>query len=75
MTEPLLTLDGVSAGYGDLTILRDISLSVAAGEVEQNLSLIEQVADRVIVIDHGEIVHQTRNGPDMRAEILEKLKV
>lgn len=43
--------------------------------VEQNLSLIEQVADRVIVIDHGEIVHHAYKGPNLRAEILEKLKV
>jgi len=43
--------------------------------VEQNLSLIEQVADRVILMDHGKIIHEQPKGPTLRAEILDKLKV
>ncbi|WP_329351972.1 ATP-binding cassette domain-containing protein [Streptomyces sp. NBC_01261] len=32
-TEPVLTLDGVSAGYGDMVALRDFSLRVAPGQI------------------------------------------
>ncbi|MGE0304239.1 MAG: ABC transporter ATP-binding protein [Acidimicrobiia bacterium] len=31
--DPVLQLDGVTAGYGDATVLRDVSLAVHAGEV------------------------------------------
>jgi len=78
----LLCLDEPTEGVQPENIAHmadEIRESAQAGRglvvVEQNLSLIEQVADRVIVIDHGEIVHETRNGPDMRAVILGKLKV
>ncbi|GLT10896.1 ATP-binding cassette domain-containing protein [Sulfitobacter porphyrae] len=78
----LLCLDEPTEGVQPENITHmaeEIRAAAEAGRglvvVEQNLSLIEQAADRVIVIDHGEIVHQTRNGPEMRAEILEKLKV
>ena len=33
MSRPLLRLQGVQAGYGDLTAVRDVSLEVAAGEI------------------------------------------
>src|SRR5258708_14225105 len=33
MAEPLLTIEGLSAGYGDVRVLWDISLAVAAGEI------------------------------------------
>jgi len=33
MAEPLLTIEGLSAGYGDVRVLWDISLSVDAGEI------------------------------------------
>jgi len=33
MAEPLLTIDGLSAGYGDVRVLWDISLAVEAGEI------------------------------------------
>jgi branched-chain amino acid transport system ATP-binding protein len=33
MAEPLLTVEGLSAGYGDVRVLWDISLSVEAGEI------------------------------------------
>jgi branched-chain amino acid transport system ATP-binding protein len=33
MAEPLLTVEGLSAGYGDVRVLWDISLSVDAGEI------------------------------------------
>jgi branched-chain amino acid transport system ATP-binding protein len=32
-TTPLLSLDGISVAYGETVVLRDLSLSVAAGEV------------------------------------------
>ncbi|WP_282096233.1 ATP-binding cassette domain-containing protein [Epibacterium ulvae] len=43
--------------------------------VEQNLSLIEAIADRVIVMDHGAIIHETTNGTELRNEISNLLKV
>ena len=33
MAEPLLTIEGLSAGYGDVHVLWDISLAVQAGEI------------------------------------------
>jgi branched-chain amino acid transport system ATP-binding protein len=33
VAEPVLTVDGVSAGYGDVRVLWDVSLEVAAGEI------------------------------------------
>jgi branched-chain amino acid transport system ATP-binding protein len=33
MAEPLLTIEGLAAGYGDVRVLWDISLTVAAGEI------------------------------------------
>src|SRR4030081_2600004 len=33
MAEPLLTIEGLSAGYGDVRVLWDINLTVAAGEI------------------------------------------
>src|SRR6195256_1808003 len=33
MAEPLLTIEGLSAGYGDVRVLWDISLSVTGGEI------------------------------------------
>jgi len=33
MPEPLLTIEGLSAGYGDVRVLWDISLTVEAGEI------------------------------------------
>src|SRR5258708_23658140 len=33
MAEPLVTIEGLSAGYGDVRVLWDISLAVAAGEI------------------------------------------
>src|ERR1700748_390221 len=33
MPEPLLALEGLSAGYGGVPVVRDLSLTVGAGEV------------------------------------------
>ena len=33
MAEPLLTVENLAAGYGDVRVLWDISLTVAAGEI------------------------------------------
>ena len=33
MAEPILTVEGLAAGYGDVRVLWDISLAVAAGEI------------------------------------------
>ena len=33
MAEPILTVEGLAAGYGDVRVLWDISLTVPAGEI------------------------------------------
>jgi branched-chain amino acid transport system ATP-binding protein len=33
MAEPLLTIEGLSAGYGDVRVLWDVSLTVEAGAI------------------------------------------
>jgi len=33
MTEPLIVIEGLSAGYGDVRVLWDVSLSVETGEI------------------------------------------
>lgn len=33
MSEPLLKVQGLSAGYGEMTVLRDITLEIARGEI------------------------------------------
>lgn len=43
--------------------------------VEQNLSLVEAVANQVILLDHGECVFRTANGPHMRDQVIERLTI
>jgi ABC-type branched-subunit amino acid transport system ATPase component len=43
--------------------------------VEQNLTLVEAVADKVIVIDHGEIIYRSATMPNLRQEIEAQLRV
>ena len=43
--------------------------------VEQNLNLIEEVADRVYLLDRGACAFDTPNGPDLRAALLERLRI
>lgn len=43
--------------------------------VEQNLTLVEAVANQVLLLDHGECVFRTANGPDMRDQIIERLAI
>ena len=43
--------------------------------VEQNLNLIEEVADRVYLLDRGACVFDAPNGPDLRAALLERLRI
>ena len=43
--------------------------------VEQNLNLVEAVADRVYLLDRGACVFDAPNGPDLRAALLERLRI
>lgn len=43
--------------------------------VEQNLTLVEAAANQVLLLDHGECVFRTTNGPDMRDQIIERLAI
>ena len=43
--------------------------------VEQNLNLIEETADRVYLLDHGRCALEAPNGPGLRAELLERLRL
>ncbi len=43
--------------------------------VEQNLTLVEAVASQVFLLDHGECVFRTANGPEMRDQIIGRLKI
>lgn len=43
--------------------------------VEQNLSLVEAVADHVYLLDHGECVFDTENGDRMRQTISDHLNI
>ena len=43
--------------------------------VEQNLNLIEEVADRVYLLDRGTCVFDAPNGPELRAALLERIRI
>ena len=43
--------------------------------VEQNLNLIEDVADRVYLLDRGTCVYDAPNGPDLRTALLDRLRI
>lgn len=43
--------------------------------VEQNLNLIEEVADRACLLDRGACTFEARNGPGLRADLLERLRI
>ena len=43
--------------------------------VEQNLNLVEEVADRVYLLDRGACVYDAPNGPDLRAALQERLRI
>lgn len=43
--------------------------------VEQNLNLVEEVADRVYLLDRGACVYDAPNGPDLRAALLDRLRI
>ena len=43
--------------------------------VEQNLNLIEAVADRVYLVDRGTCAFEARNGPGLRDALLERLGI
>ena len=43
--------------------------------VEQNLNFIEEVADRVYLLDRGACVFDAPNGPDLRPALLERLQL
>ena len=43
--------------------------------VEQNLNLIEDVADRVYLLDRGACTYDAPNGPDLRAALLDRLRI
>ena len=43
--------------------------------VEQNLNLIEEIADRVHLVDRGSCAFEARNGPGLRAALLERIRI
>ena len=43
--------------------------------VEQNLNLIEELADHVHLIDRGACVYEARNGPGLRAALVDRLRI
>ena len=43
--------------------------------VEQNLNLVEEVADRVYLLDRGACVYDAPNGPGLRAALLDRLRI
>lgn len=43
--------------------------------VEQNLTLVETIAHQVLLLDHGECVFRTANGPELRNEIIQRLAI
>lgn len=43
--------------------------------VEQNLSFVEQVADDVLLLDHGNIVFTSPFGPDTRAQLQQQMAI
>ena len=43
--------------------------------VEQNLNFIEEVADRVYLLDRGACVFDAPNGPELRAALLDRLRI
>ena len=43
--------------------------------VEQNLNLVEEVADRVYLLDRGACVYDAPNGPDLRAALLDRIRI
>lgn len=43
--------------------------------VEQNLTLVEHVADHVYLLDHGECIFETARRPNMRQVISERLNI
>ena len=61
----MLTLSGVSAGYGSFPALFDVTLDVAIGEAVgvvgpngAGKTTLMRVVDRVIVLDHGEKIFE-----------------
>ena len=43
--------------------------------VEQNLNLVEEVADRVYLLDRGACVYDAPNGPGLHAALIERLRI
>lgn len=56
-----------------------ITRAKAAGRgfliVEQNLSLVEAVADQAVLMDHGECIYTHTGTTDLRAELSSRLKI
>ena len=78
----LVVLDEPTEGVQAENIARmagAIRAAAAAGRaflvVEQNLNLVEEVADRVYLLDRGACVFDAPNGPDLRAALLERLRI
>ncbi len=43
--------------------------------VEQNLGLVELTADRAYLLDHGDCVYEASNGPDLRAQLSDRMQI
>ena len=78
----LVILDEPSEGVQAENIARMVAAirEAAAGGraflvVEQNLNLVEEVADRVYLLDRGACVYDAPNGPDLRAALLDRLRI
>lgn len=57
------------------TLIRERAAGRSFLVVEQNLTLVEAVADHVYLLDHGECVFDTENSAQMRQTISERLNI
>jgi len=78
----LVVLDEPTEGVQPENIARMTEVmedAAAAGRafliVEQNLNVIEQLADRVHLLDHGECVFEAKRGSNLRDDVMERLRI
>ncbi|MEX3007506.1 ATP-binding cassette domain-containing protein [Hoeflea sp. TYP-13] len=57
------------------SILKETACGRSFLIVEQNMTLVEQVADQVHLLDHGECVFETGRVPDLRKIVSERLQI
>jgi len=78
----MVVIDEPSEGVQFENVVRMADLIISAKQagtsflvVEQNLTLVERIADRIVIMDHGEVVHSGAAGDIARGEILAYLTV